>query len=568
MSAELRQMIEGLTKRTLTRRDFIKRASALGLSMGAIGSILAACGGGAATPAPTETATAAATETGAAETATAEATETPAATATQASSGEAGSKVLNIRISPDIVTLDPAFWTTLSEEYVDAPVILGLVTWKPNTYEIVNELAETIEQTDDTTVTFKLKEGIKWHKGYGEVTTEDVKFSFERIADPEVNSAYASDWAALDHVEIVDKYNGKIILKEPFAPLWKTTLPEGRGYIHCKKFFEEVGADKYPTNILGCGPYMFEEWRPQERIILKKNPDYFGEQPYWDQINLIPIDDEKTAEVALESGDVDFSMVSLASFDRISDTPGLKTAKFPALAYYWIGMNMENPKLSDINVRQAIRYGVDVPSILQAVYMGQAEQAYSLIPPGTLGFWEDAPQYQRDVVKAKEFLGKAGVSSLELTMTVEDITEFRTYAEITQQNLAEIGITVNINTLESATFWGMKPEQQQQLELFTANYVTFPDPSWSTMWFTSDQIDVWNWMRWNSPEFDDLHKQGLVELDDAKREDIYIRMQQLWDGACHTIWVTHNSWAYGWKESLEPAFTPNGVVQTKEFRPA
>ena len=134
------------------------------------------------------------------------------------------------------------------------------------------------------------------------MTTEDVKFSFERIIDPDLDAAYADDWATLDHVEIIDKYNGKIVLKEPFAPLWTSTLPVGSGTIISKKLVEEIGSKGFATNIIGSGPYMFDEWRPQEMVILKKNPDYFGEEPYWDEIHLIPIEDDKAAEVAPRSG--------------------------------------------------------------------------------------------------------------------------------------------------------------------------------------------------------------------------------------------------------------------------
>ena len=94
-------------------------------------------------------------------------------------------------------------------------VFSKLVTYGPGNYELKNDLAEKIESSEDgKTITFKIREGVMWPKGYGELTTEDVKYSYERIADPALKAAYADDWAALDHVEVVDKYNGKIILKD------------------------------------------------------------------------------------------------------------------------------------------------------------------------------------------------------------------------------------------------------------------------------------------------------------------------------------------------------------------
>ena len=221
-----------------------------------------------------------------------------------------------------------------------------------------NDLAEKIETSEDgKTITFKLREGVKWPKGYGELTAEDVKYSYERIADPALKAAYADDWAALDHVEVIDKYNGKIILKEPFAALWKTTLPIGSGMIVSKKYVEEVGVEKFATNVIGTGPYYIADWQQKQKITLKRNPDYYGEPPAYDEIHFFPMEDDKTAEVALEAGEIDFgSRLDLLDPAVRERRQTVKLLRKPSLRFRWIGMNVENPKLQDINVRQAIRY--------------------------------------------------------------------------------------------------------------------------------------------------------------------------------------------------------------------
>ena len=128
-------------------------------------------------------------------------------------------KVLKIRLYGDIQNLDPAFYKSANDKVVGTNVYSGLVTYAPNSYDIKNDLAESIETSDDgTRITFKLKEGVQWQNGYGEVTTDDVKFSYERFIDPELKAAYADDWAQLDHVEIIDKYNGVDRLKRPICP--------------------------------------------------------------------------------------------------------------------------------------------------------------------------------------------------------------------------------------------------------------------------------------------------------------------------------------------------------------
>jgi peptide/nickel transport system substrate-binding protein len=479
-------------------------------------------------------------------------------------------KILRIRLYADIQNMDPAFLVSSSDSMVGNAVFNGLVRYAPNSYDLEYQLAEWIEQSEDgLEIRFKLKEGVMWQKGYGELTTEDVKFSYERMIDPDLAAAYADDWATLDHVEIIDKYEGKIVLREPLATLWTTTLPVYSGNIICKKQVEEIGIENFATNIVGTGPYMLQEWKPKEKITLVRNPDYFGETPYWDEIQFFPIEDDKVAEVALEAGEVDFSRISLISIDRFDADSRFGVLKQQSLSYGWIGMNVENPKLQDINVRKAIRYGIDVPSILMATYMGQAEQATTLIPPGLLGYWEDSPAYQRDVEKAKEYMALAGLESLDLEIAIQDTIEYRTWAEVAQQNLAEVGINLTIVPMDSSTFWSIgEGDAGLDVELFTNMYSSMPDPAWFTMWFVCDQVGVWNWQRWCNPEYDELNQRGLTTLDQEERNQIYIEMEQIFDAAAQVVWITHPPVAFAYSTDIQPATRPHGDVQVEDFLPA
>ena len=123
----------------------------------------------------------------------------------------------------------------------------------------------------------------------------------------------------------------------------------------------------------------------------------------------------------MEAGELDLAYISHQAADLFESDPDFSVERRPQLHYHWIGMNVENPKLEDIKVREAIRYAIDVPSILQAAYLGQAEQEYTLIAPGVLGHWADAPHYERDIEKAKELLAEAGVDSLELHVATQDL---------------------------------------------------------------------------------------------------------------------------------------------------
>ena len=500
------------------------------------------------------------------------ATQAPAEAPVQTSEPvEAAPKILKVRLVRDINNLDSANVTGAVEDTITRTVMEGLFRYNVDG-KLEPQLAESYKVSDDgLTIDFTLHKGVQWQRGYGELTTDDVKFSYERFLVTDPKPAYADDWSSLDHVEIVDKYTGKLIFKKPQATLWTSVLPMTSGLVVSKKFYEEAGADKVKTDLVGTGPYLFSEWMPKQQIVLKRNPDYWGTQPYYDEIDLIPVDDDKAAEVALQAGELDFSGISLSSTDKFQSDPNFAVAMIPSTAYNWIGMNVEHPKLKDINVRQAIRYGIDVPSILAAAYNDKAPRANALLPDGTLGYWKDAPVYNRDVATAKEYLAKAKLTSLDLKLTYENTEEYSTWGQIVQQNLKEVGINVELNPLDSSTFWSYGSDgKDKELELFAVGYSSVaPEPAWSSMWFTCDQVDLWNWMRWCNKEFDALHQKGIETIDPAKREPLYIQMQQLWDADAIAVFVTNVPQVYVAKPDVKMVIYPGGLSpMLREFAQA
>lgn len=474
----------------------------------------------------------------------------------------ASPKMLKVRISGDITNMDTANVTGHVEDTVDRAVMEGLFRYDASG-KLVPQLVDTYSVSPDgLTISFTLHKGVMWQGGYGELTMDDVKYSYERFLATNPKPAYASDWAALDHVEIVDQYTGKIILKQPQATLWTTVLPMTSGLIVSKKFYDQAGPDKVKTDIIGTGPYVFSSWTPKQSVVLKRNPNYWGTQPYYDEIDLIPVDDDKAAEISLQAGELDFSNISLTSEDKFQADSNFTVDVVPATLYKWIGMNVDSPKLQDINVREAIRYGIDVPSILAAAYNNKAPRANALIQPeGALGFWTDAPVYNRDVAKAQSFLAKAGLKTLTLSLTYENTDEFSTWAQIVQANLKDVGINITLNPLDSSSFWALGDGgKNKSLELFALYYSSVvPDPAWTTMWFTCDQVDLWNWMRWCSEDFDSLAQKGLTTIDPATRGPIYIQMQLLMDAEADAVFVTDVPQIYVSKAGIKAVIYPGGL---------
>ena len=195
------ELLRSLNRGGMSRREFLQRAALLGVSVSVAGSLLSACGSGGSA--------------------------TPSASATAAGGKSLGT--LNVRSTLEVGILDPANWSSPVDVYVLDAISEGLVSYKPGTWEVVNTLADTFEPSSDgLSYHFVLKQGIQFHRNFGEVTADDVKFSFERIAGltkPKLAAAYQADWGALKEVKVESKYAGTIIMKTPFAPSCAAPCP-------------------------------------------------------------------------------------------------------------------------------------------------------------------------------------------------------------------------------------------------------------------------------------------------------------------------------------------------------
>ena len=474
-------------------------------------------------------------------------------------------RILRVRSYSDIQNLDPGYRKAAPEDDIMRNIFVGLVTNKPGT-EWAWELdgAASIEQLDDKTIAFTLREGLVWSDGFGEVTAEDVKYSYERIADPKNESPYMGDWAALDRVEVKDKLSGVIMLKEPFVPLWSTTMPFGSGNIICKKAVEAVGGRFETSPPAQCGRYLLKEWLPKQRVVLARNPDWPGEAAAFDEVHILPIEDEKTAELGFEGGELDFTWVAVSSIPRYQKDPpkGGKVEVKPSLAYVWVGMNVESPPFDNLSVRRAVQHGIDVEMVLEAAYFGVAEASTGIIAPGLIGHREKN-LYGFDPDKARALLKEAGFEDgLDATLDILNKTERLNAAQAIQANLADIGIRVTIQQHDSGTFWSLGDEKAgdgwKKVQMIMGRFSMQPDPSWATEWFTPEQIGVWNWERFNSPEFGELHKRGKIESDPAKRHEIYVKMQDLMEESGAYVFLTHEATGLVYRDTVTAATMPHG----------
>lgn len=481
----------------------------------------------------------------------------------------AGKTQATVRIDTDIGNLDPGNRVGTVEDNVILAVYQTLARFDQGKLTWSNDAAKEIKQISETEYTFELNPGQMFTDGYGEMTAEDVKFSFDRFIHGDANGkklAYADDLEALDKVEVTGKYTGRLLLKHPSPSLWLIGLCDGSGAILSKKATEKLG-DKIATQAIGSGPYKLVEWRPKEQFVLEANPDYKGAaKAHIPKIVAKFIAEPKTALLSFQAHELDFTQIDPATADEAKKIEKAKVIDIEGIDYTWIGINVEKGALADLRVRQAIRLGIDIDMILAGAYAGAVSRAKALMAPGILGVWPDAPLYQRDPEKAKALLAEAGQQSLAVTFTCLNEAIPMATAQIVQANLAEIGVTVTINALDSGAYWAMgDADKSKDLELTLIKYSSKFDPSFQTQWFLSSQVGLWNWQRWKNADFDKLHKEGLEITDATKRTQIYIDMQKLLDESASCIWITHDRNFFVHNDWLKPALLPNGMNWQFEY---
>ena len=477
---------------------------------------------------------------------------------------------LKIQFERELDSLDPGYFVGGSPPCdVNWALMPALVHYGRDGGWIPSPHVESIVARDATHIDFTLRKGMMWTNGFGEVTTEDVAYSYDR----EAVSEWKGDYVAYDHVEIKDKYSGTIVLNQPFAPFMNTTLASGTGIIICKKAVEAAGGKFTTEQPASCGPYLISEHRPGQVLKLRSNPEWDGAKPAYENIDCLFVTESSAAALAYEAGELDIAKVSADTYARyLKDIPTNSSLTVAgALQYMWMGMNTDHPKLKDIRVRQAIQHAVDASAVVQGAYSGTAEQSYGVVCPGLTGR-RDKAGYSYDPTKAKALLEESGVSGLKLTLRTLNNQERMLTAQIIQANLAAIGITVEIIPLDGGPFWDMGQEKKgdtwKELELWIMRYSSGPDPYEPFQWFVRGQVGIWNWERWSSDEFEDLFAKGVAETDTGKREAIYTRMQEIMDETGAYVYLTHEPEVFIHKSSLSPHFSPTAEMIVGAFKEA
>ena len=395
-------------------------------------------------------------------------------------------------LSNDANQLDPHVSTKSQDKILFPWVFNGLVRFKPGNADLSQiepDLAESwTSSADGLTWTFKLRKGVQFHSGYGELTAADVVFSLNRASNKETSTAYKG-YADFASVTAPDKYTVKIVLAKSIPSLLGMVTNYHGGYIVSKSAVEKLG-DNFKTNPIGTGPFAFSEYQSKRQVTLVANKDYFRGAPKIDKIIYRYLPDEASRELAFINDELDliYGTREQRWVERVRKEKGVKVDIIGLGELRTLHMNATKGPLKDIRVRQAIAHAVNRDEMVAFVGQDVAQASVSVVPQGYLGYSSDVPLYKHDIAKAKALLKDAGYpKGITLNVIITKVASLRVPMEILQAQLRKAGIILDLEVVEHSAFHKLIRQDASDLVLYGAARFPVAD-SYLTQFYLSDSI--------------------------------------------------------------------------------
>jgi len=430
--------------------------------------------------------------------------------------------VLDVAQVADISTLDPQAANDIYSANVMKQIYNNLVVIDED-MDIVGDLAESWENPDDNTWVFNLREGVKFHNG-NEFTAEDVKFTINRLLDPETGSPGAWLLEEVEEVNAIDDYTVEIVTREPFAPILSNLARYEVSMLN-KEAVEEAGED-YASQPVGTGPFTFEEHLYGDKVILNAYDDYFLGSPKVDGIVYRAIPEDATRVVELESASVDIVYnIPPQEIERLESNNALKMVETLGQSTLYAGFNFDVEPFDNKLVRQAMNYAVDKNAVVDAVFFGKAEPSYGPLSPSIFGFDDELSHaYPYNPEKAMELLEEAGYADgFDCVIWTDPRTERSSIAELIQAYLAAIGINAEVELMEWSNFISASTDSDG---LFILGWTgTGAADGGLYPRFHSSNIGASNRHRWGTDELDQMLEEARTTVNVEKSLEIYKEAQ-------------------------------------------
>jgi peptide/nickel transport system substrate-binding protein len=450
--------------------------------------------------------------------------------------------VLLIESSP--LNLDPRIGTDAQSERIGELIFEGLVR-RDDHFELKPRLAESWEIPDPVTYIFHLRHDVRFHDGRA-MTSADVKFTLDSLLSGRLRSAKTSAYRYVDRVEAPDDFTVVIRLKEPFAALlWNLSdgalgvVPKGSG-------------DELARSPIGTGPYRFISEAQDREVVIGRNEQYWGKRAGLAKVVFHVVPDATTRALELRKGSADVEINALPAdmVATLAKQPRLVVERAPGTTYQYLALNLRDPILKDVRVRQALAYAIDRPPLIQYLWRGMVRPANSILPPQHWAYDAGAKDYPHDNAKARQLLDEAGYPAgaggvrFHLVMKTSTDESTRLLCAVLQQQLREVGIALDIRSYEFATFYA--DVVKGAFQLYSLRWVggSNQDPDifenvFDTASFAPKRA---NRGYYSNPEVDRLIADGRRSVDERQRAADYDRIQQIlnYDLPYVNLWWTDN----------------------------
>ena len=451
-----------------------------------------------------------------------------------------------VRLYVDPPTLDPHLTTDATSAQVIVEIFGGLVTIDRN-LDVVPDLAESWDISADGRVyTFRIRPDAVFHDGKP-VTAEDVRWSLERVTDPlteapnvdqylgdivGVDAKLAGDVLEISGVQVI---NGRTI---------EITIDASKSFFLAKMTYptafvlDRENIEANPKNWFrkpnGTGPFKMTEYKVGETLILSRHDAYHLGSAKVAEVEMIL--SGGTSMLMYENDEIDIAGVGLADLDRLLEPSHSLNAELtkaaPSFSVQYIGLNVNEPPLDDVKVRQALNLAIDKREIATIVLGDQVVPAKGILPPGFPGFSESVSGYKFDPIKAKQLLleSKYGNDLDNLPpITITTPGSFGANVSLDMEVVLamwekNLGITTEFQQTEFATF--LKDLNKRRFQMFDIGWIAdYPDPeNFLDILFYSDSSN--NHTNYNNPEVDALLEKARVETDETLRFSIYNEVEQ------------------------------------------
>jgi peptide/nickel transport system substrate-binding protein len=438
---------------------------------------------------------------------------------------------LRVAQAEELRTLDPVKSSQLVERAVYYQMYESLLAIDSR-LNIQPLLATKWETPDPTTYVFTLRTGVKFHDGT-DLTAESVKFNIDRVLLA-ATSPRKAELASVKSVEAKDSTTVIFHLKNPDAALL-SQLVDRSGMILSPAAVQKAGADLGLKPLgAGTGPFQFVEWKRDDHLTLKKNPNYWKRGlPYLDEIIYRAIPNADAIAAGLKTGDIDVAhQVSAKDIGAIKSNPDLIYKDIPGLSWWGVRLNRGAGPFADLAKAKAVALAIDRAQILKTVYFNVGNVSYGPIAPSSWAFDPSEKIYD----KADPAKAKATASGFTFSFLTQNRPDRIQEAELIKDQLTKVGITANIRILEFGQLLNELDAHNFDAAILGWSGRIDPDGNIYQHFHTGAGN---NYGRYSNPQVDKLLEDGRIASEQSKRKQLYQEAQRILVSEVANVFTRH-----------------------------